>query len=92
MHFITVVYDRFYLQPDKITVSAERFILVDWTTVDGNSFENSIIGGVGCCFSIGVLAIGLTLALILNNKKTPITQQRISIKTEVYESDLESNK
>ena len=84
--------DNEYSGEHQVTVNAERFILVDWTTVDGNSLENTLIGGLGCCFSIGVLAVGLTLALILKNKKTPMTQQRMTIKTDVYESDIESNK
>ena len=54
--------------------TVERFIIVDWTSVEGNSFEFALLSGVGCCASLLVLVIGLILTG-LTEKKSPATPQ-----------------
>ena len=54
--------------------SVERFIIVDWTSVEGNSFEFALLSGVACCASLLVLVIGLILTG-LSEKKSPATPQ-----------------
>ena len=57
-----------YSGEHQISVTADRFIVVDWTTVEGNSFENTLIGGMGCLASICILILGAILALVLKEK------------------------
>ena len=64
-----------YSGEHQISVTADRFIVVDWTTVQGNSFENTMIGGIGCCASIGILILGAILALTLKDEHSVIINQ-----------------
>lgn len=71
-----------YSGEHQIAVSVDRFILVDWTTVQGDSFENTLVGVFGCCFSIGVLIVGAILALVLRDGGGPGIGQGVPINTD----------
>ena len=57
-----------------ISVSADGFILVDWTTVEDDYFDYMLMSVAGCCVSFIILVIGLILTA-LTEKKRPETPQ-----------------
>jgi len=59
----------------QVTVtSVDRFIVVDWTTVDGNNFEYMLMSSLGCCVSLIILVVGLVLTAFTEKKAPPTPQ------------------
>jgi hypothetical protein len=67
----------------QISVSADGFILVDWTTVEGDSFEYMLLSAAGCCVSLILLVIGLILTA-MTEKKRPDAPQFVRDSTGLY--------
>ncbi len=62
----------------EIEVEAEEFVLVDWTTPTWGSFESmesSFFGSIGCCLSLGILLIGIILAVVLRDESPALINQ-----------------
>ena len=60
-----------------IEVEADEFVLVDWTTpMVWNEIEfDTAIGVLGCFISLGVLTVGIILALVLKEKPDVMINQ-----------------
>ena len=64
-----------YSGDHHVTVTnVDRFIVVDWTTVDGKNFEYMLMSSLGCCASLIILVIGLILTAFTEKKASPTPQ------------------